>query len=534
MPSQNVLLYIYNIAPKNFNRKMNGPVRCWGIMVKCLESIGLNCKTINIEEAFQWNQDGSRDLSHIEKLEQWADYKHCMDPLLLTDLLLRDIKVHCFGPYGVGNGRDRCQHGVPATHRKAYEYLKKLHPTIDETPYFYPHHNDNSTFYDVIPNWRYSPGSDMQEVWHKLHIFQSAIETNEIFPNKTKRKYVLWAGYPLDHKGHNLLGELTQRVKLPPQYEWKILERYTLEEFFDVLDSTILHIVPSRFETHCNQLFEAWAKACPTLYRRNLWGWNEYGIYGNVKCHGAFYGCGGFTYEEHDLDCIVDKIHEIFNLDEETILQQGRLSRSLVEQFDLQTVGQQMVDVYASYAGPKPTKKSTPKLTQSIPDDVKHRNDLPRLLDANGLNGICAEVGVWVGWFSQQLVNPQLGIKGITHLFSIDNWYNEERNRLETIKRMTPYKNSSIIRMDSTKAARLFRDETFDLVYIDADHGYESVRDDIVAWWPKIKPTGILSGHDYMLPGVMQAVDEFVTEYNLTLHLLKDNESWNRSWVVFK
>jgi Methyltransferase domain len=47
-------------------------------------------------------------------------------------------------------------------------------------------------------------------------------------------------------------------------------------------------------------------------------------------------------------------------------------------------------------------------------------------------------------------------------------------------------------------------------VVIDGDHRYEAVQADIQAWRPKVKPGGILAGHDYSdaFPGVRQAVDE--------------------------
>jgi predicted O-methyltransferase YrrM len=51
-----------------------------------------------------------------------------------------------------------------------------------------------------------------------------------------------------------------------------------------------------------------------------------------------------------------------------------------------------------------------------------------------------------------------------------------------------------------------------DMVFIDADHKYEIVIADIRAWLPKVKPGGILCGHDYRRPGddVNRAVDELL------------------------
>jgi len=49
-----------------------------------------------------------------------------------------------------------------------------------------------------------------------------------------------------------------------------------------------------------------------------------------------------------------------------------------------------------------------------------------------------------------------------------------------------------------------------DFVFIDAGHSYQSCRRDIESWLPRIRPGGILCGHDYCteFPGVVQAADE--------------------------
>lgn len=49
----------------------------------------------------------------------------------------------------------------------------------------------------------------------------------------------------------------------------------------------------------------------------------------------------------------------------------------------------------------------------------------------------------------------------------------------------------------SVRAARLFSDGSVDFAFVDGDHRPESVRADIEAWWPKVKPGGVLAGHDY-------------------------------------
>lgn len=65
---------------------------------------------------------------------------------------------------------------------------------------------------------------------------------------------------------------------------------------------------------------------------------------------------------------------------------------------------------------------------------------------------------------------------------------------------------TSIHAMKSTEAAALYADESLDFVWIDAAHDSPSVLADLTAWWPKIKPGGILAGHDADWPSVEAAV----------------------------
>jgi cephalosporin hydroxylase len=59
--------------------------------------------------------------------------------------------------------------------------------------------------------------------------------------------------------------------------------------------------------------------------------------------------------------------------------------------------------------------------------------------------------------------------------------------------------------------AMSFEDNSLDFVFIDASHDYQSVKQDIEAWLPKVRSGGIIAGHDYEpneFPGVVQAVNE--------------------------
>ena len=82
------------------------------------------------------------------------------------------------------------------------------------------------------------------------------------------------------------------------------------------------------------------------------------------------------------------------------------------------------------------------------------------------------------------------------------------------------------LRMMSAQAARLFDDESIDFCFIDGDHRYKAVIEDLCCWFPKIRPGGLIGGHDYVGPdslGVKQAVDEF---FRCPVHIS------GKSWLV--
>lgn len=65
-------------------------------------------------------------------------------------------------------------------------------------------------------------------------------------------------------------------------------------------------------------------------------------------------------------------------------------------------------------------------------------------------------------------------------------------------------------------------DESLDFVFIDANHSYEFVRDDLEFWYKKVKKGGYITGDDYDNTnfGVKKAVDEFSLKTNLELKML--------------
>ena len=79
---------------------------------------------------------------------------------------------------------------------------------------------------------------------------------------------------------------------------------------------------------------------------------------------------------------------------------------------------------------------------------------------------------------------------------------------------------ATLIRKKSTVAASQIQDNFLDLVYIDGDHTYDGVMEDLNAWWSKVNhQKGLICGDDYCWDGVKQACDDFFKEKNLKYSL---------------
>lgn len=68
-----------------------------------------------------------------------------------------------------------------------------------------------------------------------------------------------------------------------------------------------------------------------------------------------------------------------------------------------------------------------------------------------------------------------------------------------------------------------------DFAYIDANHSYEAVLEDLCAWFPKVCEGGLVGGHDYAHPGlsgVKRAVDRFFGRFGWHVHVEREYVWW--------
>ena len=97
---------------------------------------------------------------------------------------------------------------------------------------------------------------------------------------------------------------------------------------------------------------------------------------------------------------------------------------------------------------------------------------------------------------------------------NLDKWVKEGKLYNKFKDNLSEVSNYYIpLRMTTSEASNHFVDGTVDIVFIDAEHSYEGVKNDILKWEPKVRKGGIISGHDYApdgssWPEVKKAVDE--------------------------
>lgn len=183
-------------------------------------------------------------------------------------------------------------------------------------------------------------------------------------------------------------------------------------------------------------------------------------------------------------------------------------------------------------------------------------------------NGNGIEVGTFKGELSKEILKMWNGT-----LYMLDVWrplgneYMDSSNHkfLDEDIFKTAMDNISgmedrgvMIRCSSEKGSEIFPDAALDFVYIDANHAYDFVKQDIKLWWPKVKEGGWLCGHDYIkidwwndpnfdnngvdkhiwsddhyhgMFGVNPAVEEFCKETGLNAYI---TDEFFGSWFVKK
>jgi hypothetical protein len=191
------------------------------------------------------------------------------------------------------------------------------------------------------------------------------------------------------------------------------------------------------------------------------------------------------------------------------------------------------------------------------------RNDLPDLLNLLGLMGQGVEVGVRAGEFSKVILDKWNGERFIAvdawrHLpdyRDMANTTDEEHHKFKMMTRdvlaaaasrtgLATHMLEMLSRDAATHLASYFSpparpDVELDFVYLDADHSFDAVWQDLCLWEPLVKKGGIISGHDYKdgdlcegVFGVKRAVDKFSRLKGWPVYVTQETD-WP-SWLMVK
>lgn len=145
-------------------------------------------------------------------------------------------------------------------------------------------------------------------------------------------------------------------------------------------------------------------------------------------------------------------------------------------------------------------------------------------------NGTFIELGVAAGNFACEVLtaHPTLSYIGI------DRWcdHHDEAERLKATERLSKFNGRAALHKSTfAKALPQFSDECADVVYVDGyahtgQEGGRTLRD----WWAKVKPGGVMAGHDYCerWPLTVKEVDRFAAELGVDVAVINDRPypSW--------
>lgn len=181
--------------------------------------------------------------------------------------------------------------------------------------------------------------------------------------------------------------------------------------------------------------------------------------------------------------------------------------------------------------------------------DIKDRIDIPVWLADHKNFGNAVEIGVCQGAFAHGV----LKIWNCNQYVMVDPWrsqnqkvYKEKHDNVDfdgaykaCVDLTKQFPNATTLRMLSLNAAAKFPENHFDWVYIDGNHCYEAVMQDLDAWYPKLKTGGVFSGHDFYTDTnwphwceVKKAVMEWLPKHNYMMddvHRMKCS-----SWMLIK
>ena len=188
-------------------------------------------------------------------------------------------------------------------------------------------------------------------------------------------------------------------------------------------------------------------------------------------------------------------------------------------------------------------KRFNPRSDQTPPVRVRgfKRSHLSELYHELAFK-VGAEIGVAEGFHSREICQKVPPVK----LYCVDLWDTYYRgttklkNRAmqddaytQAVENLSPY-DTELLRFPSDEAYKQFADNSLDFVYIDGDHSFDYVMLDLIYWSRKVRPGGIVSGHDayrFRGAGVVDAVSVYTHCHAISEYFLCDEREISFFWA---
>jgi hypothetical protein len=190
------------------------------------------------------------------------------------------------------------------------------------------------------------------------------------------------------------------------------------------------------------------------------------------------------------------------------------------------------------------TLDNPPRLTSRHIKHLRVVKNRAKLLTLMPSNGIVAEVGVDEGNYSEKILS--IAKPKILHL--IDAWgsqrFGEDKfNKVQSRFAAEVERGQVVIhRGVSWDELQKFPDAYFDWIYLDTSHTYEDTAKELAVSRLKVKPDGLISGHDYtvgnikrsLLYGVIHAVNELCINHGWEMIYLTHEPNRYLSYVLHR
>lgn len=183
-----------------------------------------------------------------------------------------------------------------------------------------------------------------------------------------------------------------------------------------------------------------------------------------------------------------------------------------------------------------PTNELLTKVLEYSVNNIPIAGIIDPIKNVKSIELIGIEIGVCCGVSTEFLCKNLANLK---ILFAVDNYptyidwdgtkLTDERQKVikeHAQQRLAKYSNIKLIYEKSSKFSETLPNNLVDFIFIDGDHSYNSIINDLNNYWPKVKSGGVFAGHGVNLPSVNCAIYDFFGKDLVAKIIVTVNNGW--------